>query len=158
MTPTRLLAAFVLLCSVCVLAQDDQQKNTPLAGQTELSAAMQNAGSASEPWKIVPDGSSTAGIPQDPLARLEASQPPLYRNQPPASKAFFFPSPGSRGFHNYPDVLADNDTCYAIRSYVVARDSKGSDSTHLVRYSTCQPAKQYQLRTTVLSPNNETVP
>ncbi|MGP0019249.1 MAG: hypothetical protein ACLPHP_11815 [Candidatus Sulfotelmatobacter sp.] len=38
--------------------------------------------------------------------------------------------------------------CYAIRSYVVARDSKYSDSTHPVSYSTCQPAARYQLKTT----------
>jgi hypothetical protein len=39
-------------------------------------------------------------------------------------------------------------TCYAIRSYVVARDSKDSDSTHPVSYSTCQPASRYRVRTT----------
>lgn len=39
-------------------------------------------------------------------------------------------------------------TCYTIRGYVVARDSKDSDSTHPVSYSTCQPAARYQLRTT----------
>lgn len=38
-------------------------------------------------------------------------------------------------------------TCYAIRSYVVARDDKDSDSTHFVRYSTCQPASRYRLKT-----------
>ena len=37
---------------------------------------------------------------------------------------------------------------YKIRSYVVARDSKDSDSTHPVSYSTCQPAKRYGLKTT----------
>lgn len=38
-------------------------------------------------------------------------------------------------------------TCYSIRSYVVARDSKKSDSTHPVSYSTCQPANRYRLKT-----------
>jgi hypothetical protein len=41
----------------------------------------------------------------------------------------------------------DDTTCYAIRSYVVARDSKNSDSTHPVSYSTCQPASRYRLKT-----------
>ena len=39
-------------------------------------------------------------------------------------------------------------TCYAIRSYVVARDSKDSDSTHPVSYTTCQPSSRYGLKTT----------
>lgn len=36
--------------------------------------------------------------------------------------------------------------CFKMRSYVVARDSKHSDSTHLVGYSTCQPARRYGLK------------
>ncbi len=46
------------------------------------------------------------------------------------------------------DASNAGPTCYAIRSYVVARDSKDSDSTHMVKYSTCQPAARYQLKTT----------
>jgi hypothetical protein len=42
----------------------------------------------------------------------------------------------------------EGPTCYSIRSYVVARDSKDSDSTHLAGYSTCQPATRYGLKTT----------
>jgi hypothetical protein len=37
--------------------------------------------------------------------------------------------------------------CLKMRSYVVARDSKDSDSVHLVKYSTCQPASRYQVKT-----------
>jgi len=40
--------------------------------------------------------------------------------------------------------------CYSMRSYVVARDAKDSDSVHPVKYSTCQPAARYQVRTTEL--------
>ncbi len=46
------------------------------------------------------------------------------------------------------DGLDGVTTCLKIRSYVVARDSKDSDSTHLVSYSTCQPSTRYRLRTT----------
>lgn len=49
----------------------------------------------------------------------------------------------------------DDTTCYAIRSYVFARDDKDSDSTHLVRYSTCQPANRYRLRTAAGSAETE---
>jgi hypothetical protein len=47
-------------------------------------------------------------------------------------------------------VIGDT-VCLKIRSYVVARDSKDSDSVHPVSYSTCQPASRYRLRTTELS-------
>ncbi len=43
-------------------------------------------------------------------------------------------------------------TCYAIRSYVVARDAKDSDSTHPVSYSTCRPAARYALKTVETNP------
>jgi len=47
------------------------------------------------------------------------------------------------------DGQSTSDTvCYKMRSYVVARDSKHSDSVHPVGYSTCQPASRYRLRTT----------
>jgi hypothetical protein len=41
-----------------------------------------------------------------------------------------------------------DSTCYSIRSYVVARDSKDSDSTHPAGYSTCQPTDRYRLKST----------
>ena len=37
--------------------------------------------------------------------------------------------------------------CLNIRSYVVARDSKNSDSVHLTGYTTCVPASRFRLRT-----------
>jgi hypothetical protein len=45
----------------------------------------------------------------------------------------------------------DDTVCYKIRSYVVARDRKGSDSVHPVGYSTCQPAAKYRLRVTQMT-------
>jgi hypothetical protein len=42
--------------------------------------------------------------------------------------------------------LGDENVCYAIRSYVVARDSKDSDSVHPVSSTTCVPAKRYGLK------------
>lgn len=47
--------------------------------------------------------------------------------------------------------LIDDAVCYKIRSYVVARDGKNSDSVHPAGYSTCQPAGKYRLRTTEIS-------
>jgi hypothetical protein len=45
-----------------------------------------------------------------------------------------------------------DETCYMIRSYVVARDSKDSDSVHPVRYTICQPGSRFHLRTTQAQP------
>lgn len=44
--------------------------------------------------------------------------------------------------------LIDDTLCFTMRSYVVARDSKDSDSVHPTGYSTCLPASRYRLRTT----------
>ncbi len=51
------------------------------------------------------------------------------------------------------EQLMNGNTCYFIRSYLMARDSKDSDSTHLVGTSTCQPARQYGLKTTEAQPH-----
>lgn len=45
------------------------------------------------------------------------------------------------------------DVCYSIRSYLMARDSKDSDSTHPVKTSTCQPARHYRLKTADSQPH-----
>lgn len=50
--------------------------------------------------------------------------------------------------------LAMYATCFTMRSYVVARDAKKSDSTHFVRYSTCQPANQYRLKSADIQGND----
>lgn len=57
----------------------------------------------------------------------------------PAHPAVFMPMPPVE------TQMADAGACYAIRSYVVARDSKDSDATHLVGYSTCRPANRYRV-------------
>jgi hypothetical protein len=64
-------------------------------------------------------------------------------------------NPDSSSWHDFmpvhlPDALVsqsqEDTTCLAIRSYVVARDGKNSDSTHPVSYSTCQPTSRYSVR------------
>ena len=42
-----------------------------------------------------------------------------------------------------------DNVCYTMRSDIVARDNRDSDSTRLVGYSTCQPSSKYELRITV---------
>jgi hypothetical protein len=140
MTSARFLLvlfAAVLLCSVSVLAQDQPANST-----TNVKP------NASEPWRILPNTDPSS----DPLLRLQDSaqsgstsdlQAKAQQNLLEAE------AQNLRHFAVTPDgQIADDATCYAIRSYVVARDGKDTDSTHPVSYSTCQPASRYRLRTT----------
>jgi hypothetical protein len=43
--------------------------------------------------------------------------------------------------------------CYTMRSYIVAREDRDSDSTRLVGYSTCQPSSNYEMRITGSKPD-----
>jgi hypothetical protein len=45
-----------------------------------------------------------------------------------------------------------DSVCYTMRSYIVARENRDSDSTKLVGYSICQPSSKYELRITVEDP------
>jgi hypothetical protein len=45
-----------------------------------------------------------------------------------------------------------DNVCYTMRSYIVARENRNSDSTKLVGYSTCQTSSKYELRITVEDP------
>jgi hypothetical protein len=50
-------------------------------------------------------------------------------------------------------LAADGDkVCYTMRSYIVARESRGSDSTKPVDYSICQPSSKYELKITFGDP------
>jgi len=46
-----------------------------------------------------------------------------------------------------------DDICFTVRSYVVARDSKDSDSVHPVSSSTCQMGSRYRLKTADVKSN-----
>ena len=122
MTSVRLLAAAVLICTASAFAQE-QLSSTSRSNQTaepERSARI----TTPDPWKIVlnqPTDSRESSLQSrqlDPMAVRADARP------------------------------GDDTLCYKIRSYVVARDSKDSDSVHPVGYSTCQPASRYRLRKT----------
>jgi hypothetical protein len=94
-----------------------------------------NVATASEPWKIFPDPphsvvSRQTRFDQTPTDVDQAKLDRLARQL--AERA----------------AQQEGPTCYSIRSYVVARDSKDSDSTHPAGYSTCQPAARYGLKAT----------
>lgn len=120
----RLLVAVLCLCSLPAFSQDHQAIGSPTAGTIPTTQVpdFRTTPSPSEPWKIFP---SAPG--QDKTTS-------------------FLVAPDEAGLLT-PDA---DKVCYAIRSYVVARDSKDSDSVHPVSYSTCQPASRYRLKNTVI--------
>jgi len=156
MTLARLLATALTIGSALASAQ-----NRPLviAGSNNVqpdpgaaakffaccTTATPTAASTAEPWKIAPEWHANANTQKT----LQG----------------YFPTPneGDKAFQFNVNLLrrdveaklldaesqhqleADT-TCYAIRSYVVARDAKDSDSTHLVSYSTCLPSERYGVK------------
>jgi hypothetical protein len=50
-------------------------------------------------------------------------------------------------------LAEDGDkVCYTMRTYIVARESRGSDSTRPAGYSICQPSSKYELKITFENP------
>ena len=148
MTSARLLVAILLFLSTSVFAQEKRLATSELQSDPALVADSWGPAMGSIPLRVDPLGSSQVTVPQDPLARLESSQPPMFK------KVLFFPTPSKDGFLISPDLPGDA-VCLKIRSYVMKRDSKNSDATHLAGYSTCQPAKKFQLRSVVETPQPE---
>ncbi len=143
MTSARLLVALAILGSACLFAQDNQK--TPFQDNAAGVSNPQSAIAEATPLGIDPFISKR--VPEDPLARLEASQPPVFKKYPDHRKVLFIPDATQHGFFISPDLTSNDVTCLKIRSYVMKRDTKDSDSTHLVGYSTCQPARKFQVRT-----------
>jgi hypothetical protein len=48
-----------------------------------------------------------------------------------------------------------DSTCYTMRSYHIVRDEPGSDSTHVDRYTACQPGSQFEVRDLDLTVGSE---
>lgn len=159
MTLARLLATALLLCSLSAFAQDQQARRSQPSTQGRNSScpfscpiegpilrdklffpqwSHYNSATPAEPWRIFPDSPPTLASGQTRLDQIPADQPNLDLR-------------ARQLLESQLDKLAldtQGPTCYAIRTYVVARDSKDSDSTHPVSYSTCQPTQRYQLKTT----------
>jgi len=145
MTFVRLLAAALVLCSFPALAQ---KQAAPVASPTPPADASKAVEVVSpEPWKLVPNQPADVNAERNPLDRLRIGD----------YKAFQFKNDGSSRILSQvaaAEALAEtfagqqdaDKTCYTIRSYVVARDAKDSDSTHPAGYSTCRPANRYHVR------------
>jgi hypothetical protein len=121
----HLLLATLALCCLRALAQD-----SPLISQNPGTNDLQARefriappAKTDEPWRIIPKSD------KDSILLIN-------------------PEMDRKGMAVSPDgPLAADTLCYSIRSYVVKRDSKHSDSVHPAGYSTCVPAARYRLKT-----------
>ncbi|HEX6823470.1 MAG TPA: hypothetical protein VF123_15540 [Candidatus Sulfotelmatobacter sp.] len=119
----HLLLATVALCCLPALSQD-----APLISENAGAKALQAPdfrtvppAKPDEPWRIIPKSDKDKRI---------------------------LITPDMDGKSVSPDgPLATDFTCLSIRSYVVKRDSKNSDSVHPAGYTTCVPAKRFRLKT-----------
>lgn len=128
MSYARLLLFALWLCSLPASSQDQPliagKVGSDVQGIPDLRTPP--AATPSEPWRILP-------------------KPGSHGDQ---GLILITPDLGPEGIIVSPDgPLAAESTCYNIRSYVVSRDSKDSDSVHPVGYSTCIPANRYRLKT-----------
>jgi hypothetical protein len=149
----RLLLASLLLCSLSAFSQDQKIDTAQMPGN-ESSSYLANrdaAVSPSEPWKIIPN--SPSALSMDSADRIRVDQFRVDQGQVDLRTGKSKPEAKRRTLALGLDGRLDDDaTCYSMRSYVVARDSKNSDSTHPTGYSTCQPASKYRLKTTEQRP------
>ena len=146
MTSVRLLIAAVLICTAPAFAQEQLSSTTRPNRTAEPEESAQAA--ATEPWKLFinqpVDGNAGKNRLQQfqidaykiDRSRIDPNGRPLRWDLQTDSIVMM---DGQRG---------DDTVCYRIRSYVVARDNKDSDSVHPVGYSTCQPASRYRLKKT----------
>lgn len=145
---THLLVATLVLCAAGVFAQDQQATN--YSAQAVPSASDSAVPANTEPWRIIPKQAQESNLPSLSTNLLNTptqsvdddGRAPMILPGPDSKLRIHIPSNG------YPITLPSDSVCYYIRSYLVARDSKDSDSTHLVGTSTCQPAARYRVKTT----------
>lgn len=142
MISARLLVAAAFLSSTCLIAQDTPSTKSQVPDNANFASTSQNAA-----LTIDRLGLTWATSQQNPLLKFQGTEPPISR-QDPITEIKHLENRERNPFAISSDSFSDY-YCLKIRSYLVARDSKNSDSTHLVGYSTCLPASRYRLRTTV---------
>jgi hypothetical protein len=146
MTLIRLFAAALAVCSTLAFAQT---KIDALAVSDQASASKPATAASSEPWKLIPNQLADASSGKDPLYRLQVEKYKVFRSSTNTRTLLLGPeADAGMVLSGLSGDLDGVTTCLKIRSYVVARDSKDSDSTHPVSYSTCQPSTRYRVRTT----------
>jgi hypothetical protein len=152
MTFARLLTAAVLVCAAPSLAQNQRVLASPAPGSIHRDPGVVTiftccaaAATPAEPWRIVPNQAADAG--KNPLDRLPNYDYKFFHLKDAGQAHVLRPNADEGMFDSglEPQLNADA-TCYSIRSYVVARDAKDSDSTHPAGYSTCLSSDRYHVK------------
>jgi len=155
MRRARLLFVVLLMCASAGLTQDHQGHvyTGPIIPPIRLPILdITPAASSSEPWNVIPiqpqntDPTQTLAVRVDRY-KIDYSQMDKYGRIFPPYRIW-------TGGDLLIERANHDSVCYAIRSYVVARDDKNSDSTHPVRSSTCQPARRYGLKNVQVRPGS----
>ena len=147
MNSVRLLVAAAILSSACLFAQDHPPNPSQLPASSNL-----DSNSEIGPLRIDLHGPKSAMVFENPWLLFQKPEPLRFGQDRVQIKMLDVPEVGNFAIPPYP--LADH-YCLKMRSYLMARDSKNSDSTHLAGYSTCLPASRYRLRTAVGSSQRE---
>ena len=147
MTLARLLAAALVVCSLPALTQDNRNGG-PAPGNTHghrtyFPSCCATAATPSEPWRLIPNQASAAA---STMAAVRIGQYKVDSYQLDNRGKIFLPYRIGSGGDPLNEYANNDTTCYAIRSYVVARDAKDSDSTHPTGYSTCRPSDRYHVK------------
>jgi hypothetical protein len=124
--------ATILFCAIGCWAQ--------LSTNSNLSRKSQNIHCAA--------GVCTANI--DPASFFPNVQSGLTHRGVNLSRPLLLRNPGK-----WEGALAER-TCYTMRSYLMAREDRHSDSTRQVGYSVCEPSSTFDVRETVESQNTVT--
>jgi hypothetical protein len=156
MTLVRILVVFLPLCSLVAIAQDSPGR-APSNAEIFKCLTPGVPTISSEPWRIItnrtPDSEpeledhvrQAHKVSSD--SRPECQEGYLRSSTDAGMQMAWLSGMAADKSRVGSPVSEDDPTCYTIRTYVVARDGKGSDSTHPVRYSTCTPADRYKVKT-----------
>jgi hypothetical protein len=150
----RLLAVVSLLCSFSVLAQDEPKVSPNGAVPAPNAVAPVTTAVAAEPSRIAAVNASALNASKSPFTQLQSGMQDQRLNRDDVDNFLTDPPSNKAKTAGINEESANDSECLYIRSYVVARDGKDSDSTHMVSYSTCQPARRYGLKTTELKQNS----
>ena len=149
MTLARLLVVLFVF-ALPAFAQDQQLSASQNPDNVSAFAGNQDSATPAEPWRIMPNRPSDLNA--NSIDRMRVDQYVLDQGKGDFLSGRSKESKTRTLVMGLNGPLDTDATCFTMRSYVVARDSRDSDSTHPTGYSTCQPASKYRVRTTQQGP------
>ncbi len=148
----RLLPSVLIVCTTIASAQLQNRKSASADPSVSYGASNPAGQTEREPWQIIPDPKSELLFTPNPQSQDGSKPGHKLTGHRLTHEEGFRLFMKDQSFH--PPLITllpggeytTDSTCYSIRSYVVARDDKDTDSTHSVGSSTCQPASRYRVK------------